>query len=102
MKGERNSAKSAAASPPARQSRWQRNLLIALGLVVALGVGVHLAWLQFAATIARHPQYQITVDQIRTTPPPPWIHSDIRAEVLHDAGLVGTLSVLDDSGKLQE
>lgn len=101
MKGERNSTKSAA-SPPAPQSRWQRNLLIGVGLVVALGVAVHLAWLQFAATIARHPQYQITVDQIRISPPPPWIHSDIRAEVLRDAGLVGTLSVLDDSGKLQE
>jgi hypothetical protein len=101
MKGERSSTKSAA-SPPAPQSRWQRNLLIGVGFIVALAVGVHLAWLQFAGTIARHPQYQITVDQIRISPPPPWIHSDIRAEVLRDAGLVGVLSVLDDSGKLQE
>jgi hypothetical protein len=101
MKGERNSTKSAA-SPPPPQSRLQRNLLIGVGLVVALGVSVHLAWLQFAGTIARHPQYQITVDQIRITPPPPWIHSDVRAEVLRDAGLVGTLSVLDESEKLQQ
>ena len=42
------------------------------------------------------PQYQLTADNIHITPPPPWIRSDIKAEVLRDAGLVGTLSVLDD------
>ena len=62
------------------------------------------AWasaLIFSGSAARrrspaHPQYQLTAESIHITPPPPWIRSDIKAQVLRDAGLVGTLSVLDD------
>ena len=71
-------------------------------LLAALAVGARLAWMQLAPTIAHHPQYQITADSIRITPQPPWIHSDVRAEVLRDAGLVGTLSIMDDSDKLNQ
>jgi hypothetical protein len=46
--------------------------------------------------VARHPRYQLAADNIRVTPPPTWIRSDVKAEVLREAGLVGTLSILDD------
>jgi hypothetical protein len=76
--------------------RIRPRVIAVLSLLLVLGVGSHFAWQHFAPTVARHEQYQITVDDIRITPPPPWVRSDIKSEVLRDAGLVGTLSVLDD------
>jgi hypothetical protein len=102
MKGERNSAKTARADEQTGLSQVQRNVLIAAGCVLALCIGLHLAWQNFGPTIARHPQYQITAEQIHLSPAPPWIHSDIRAEALRSAGLVGTVSVLDNSERLQQ
>lgn len=66
-----------------------------LVFLLGLGAGAHLLWQRGAPTVARHPQYQITAAVIRITPPPPWIRSDLKAQVLRDAGLT-TLSVLDD------
>ncbi len=40
--------------------------------------------------------YQLSPEELEITPPPPWIHSDIKAEVLRDASLDGPLSILDD------
>jgi hypothetical protein len=65
-------------------------------LLAALALGSHFAWQRYGAAVARHPQYQLTADQIQITPQPPWIRSDVKAEVLRDAGLIGTVSVLDD------
>jgi hypothetical protein len=86
-------------SPPAGSSgvvRIRPRVFAVLGLLLALGVGSHFVWRHYAPTVARHAQYQISVDDIRISPQPPWIRSDIKSEVLRDAGLVGHLSVLDD------
>ena len=42
-------------------------------------------------------EYIVTQDKVVITPPPGWIHSDIRAEVFRDASLDGPLSILDES-----
>jgi hypothetical protein len=63
--------------------------------LLALGFGAHFLWQRGAPTIARHPQYQLTAESINITSPPAWIRSDIKAQVIRDAGLT-TLSVLDD------
>jgi hypothetical protein len=65
-------------------------------LLAALGVAGQFAWRRSARMIARHPQYRLTTESIHITPPPAWIRSDIKVEVLRDAGLIGTVSVLDD------
>jgi hypothetical protein len=86
-------------SPPLPQPR--RRLLLrprvwaGLLFLLALGVGAHYLWQRGAPTVARHPQYQITAERIHITPPPPWIRSDLKAQVLRDSGLT-TLSVLED------
>ncbi len=41
-------------------------------------------------------EYIVTQDKVAITPPPGWIHSDVRAEVFRDASLDGPLSILDD------
>jgi hypothetical protein len=79
---------------------WRPKLWAALALLAAMGYAGHLAWQRFAPTIAEHPQYQITVEQIHITPPPEWVRSDVRGEVFRDAGLAGTLSVLNDREQL--
>jgi hypothetical protein len=66
-------------------------------LLAALGLGGHFLWRHYAPVVAQHPQYLISAENVAITPPPPWIRSDIKSEVLRDAGLVGTLSVLDDA-----
>jgi hypothetical protein len=63
--------------------------------LLGLGFGAHYLWQRGAPTVARHPQYQITADGIHITPPPRWIRTDLKAQVLRDAGLT-SLSVLDD------
>jgi hypothetical protein len=63
--------------------------------LLALGIGAHFLWKRGAPTIARHPQYQLTAENIHITPTPAWIRSDLKTQVLRDAGLT-TLSVLDD------
>jgi hypothetical protein len=100
--GEKKSSKVVAANPASPWLLGRPNLWTGILAVVALCIGVHLAWRQFTPTIARHEQYQITADHIRVTPPPPWIHADIRSEVVRDSGLIGTLSVLDDGDTLQQ
>ncbi len=61
-----------------------------------MGVGAHFLWLREAPTVARDPQYLLTAERIQITPPPAWIRSDIKTQVLRDSGLLGTVSVLDD------
>jgi hypothetical protein len=70
--------------------------LVALLLLVGCGLGAHFLWRGNIGRVAREARYQLTVENIRITPPPAWIRTDIKAEVLRDAGLAGTMSVLDD------
>lgn len=93
---------SAAASQPIARILWRPKLWGALALVASVGAAGNLAWKHYLPAIARHPQYQITAERIRITPPPPWIRADIKAEVLRDAGLAGKLSVIDGREQLQQ
>lgn len=88
-----NSSTSTGALPRFRLRPRVWGLLL---LLVALGVGANFAWRRSAPTVARHSQYVLTAEGIEITPPPPWIRSDIKSQVLRDAGLIGTVSVLDD------
>jgi hypothetical protein len=88
-------------SEPERPPRRWRLLLrprVWASLIGLFGLGLiaHTMWNHVAPRVTQHPQYHLTPDRIHVTPPPPWIRSDIKAEVLRDAGLEGTISVLDD------
>jgi hypothetical protein len=76
--------------------RLRPRVFVVLALLVGLGIAAHFVWQQYSPDIARHPQYRLAAENIHITPPPSWIRSDIKTEVLRDAGLAGNLSLLDD------
>jgi hypothetical protein len=80
---------------PIRRILLRPRVWAGLIFLLALGFGAHFLWQRGAPTIARHPQYQLTADSIHITPPPAWIRSNIKEQVLRDSGLT-TLSVLED------
>ncbi len=110
MGAPRNSAKAATPPPPASTSPaslssrilWRPKVWGSLALVLAVGYCGHLAWRHYLPTIARHPQFQITAENVHITPPPQWIRADVKTEVLRDANLLGKLSVIDDHQQLQQ
>lgn len=65
-------------------------------LLVGLGVGAHFVWRSAADKIAHDPHYLLMAENIHISPPPAWIRSDVKTQALRNAGLDGTLSVLDD------
>jgi hypothetical protein len=101
MGSSRDAPKSATPAAPVSRILWRPKVWGSLSIVLAVGYGGHVAWKHFLPTVARHPQFQITAENIHITPPPPWIRADVKAEVLRDAALVGTLSVIDDHVRLQ-
>jgi len=83
-------------SPRARLFRIRPRVWVCLALLAALWTGAHFLWLRTAPTVARDPQYLLSAERIQITPPPAWIRSDIKSQVVRDSGLIGSASVLDD------
>ena len=103
--GSKEKSSKPAPAPTARpitRILWRPKLWGALALVGCVSAAGHLAWKHYLPAIARHPQYQITAENVRVTAPPPWIRADVKAEVLRDSSLVGKLSVIDDHEQLQQ
>jgi hypothetical protein len=75
------------------RGRWW--MLLPVIFALAGGAG-YLGWQEVGSHVLAGAQYQIEPDQIRVAPePPPWIHSDIRADVIRDAQLNGPLALTD-------
>jgi hypothetical protein len=73
--------------------RW---LLASLVLLIAVGFGWNAIWRQVRSHVMADPQYQLTAEQLRISEPPSWIRSDLRTDVLRNASLDASLSLLDD------
>ena len=75
-----------------RGGRW---FFVALTVVsVAGGVG-YVVWRQVREHVLAGSEYRVDPSKIVVTPPPAWIHSEIKAEVIRDASFDGPLSILD-------
>ncbi len=81
---------------PGRVFRIRPRVWVCLAILVGLGFGAHVLWNRTASIVARDPAYRLTADRIQITPPPPWIRSDIKSQVLRDSGLISAVSILDD------
>lgn len=82
--------------PPRSLFRFRPKGWLCILFLIALGAGAHFLWQHRSSRIARESHYLLTAENVRITPPPPWIRTDVKAQALRDSGLVGTLSVLDD------
>jgi len=71
-------------------------LFLALTVVGLFGWGLRRCWIHYAPTVIHRPRYLVSGQRITISPPPKWITTDIRAEVVRNAGLDGQLSILDD------
>jgi hypothetical protein len=93
---ERIKVSASSISAPRRFVRFRPRVWASLLCLLGLGIAANGIWRRAEPGIARRPQYRLTADKIHITPPPPWIRSDIKAEVLRDAGLAENLTLLDD------
>lgn len=78
---------------PFLQGGWRRTLA-ALGLVVLFLGTVVFAWHRWGPQITQTEEYVVLPENIELTPRPKWIRTDVKAEVIRDAGLTH-LSLLD-------
>lgn len=73
-----------------------RRLLPAALVAGAVGGGGYLLWQSVAPFVLPSANFDLMAERITLTPPPPWIRSDIKQEVLRDASLDRGASILDD------
>jgi hypothetical protein len=73
-------------------ARW---LAIAGGIALVTSILAFGVWRQVRSHVVTSSQYQVDPRRIALTPPPAWIRSDIRDEVVREASLEGPLSLLD-------
>jgi hypothetical protein len=70
------------------------------GVVIVMLLGAFVgaacwAWVKLQPRILGTSEYRIGPEQVEITPPPAWIHTDIRAAVFRSPTLDGSLSLLD-------
>ncbi|MDX1948706.1 MAG: hypothetical protein SFU86_25180 [Pirellulaceae bacterium] len=62
-----------------------RGPVLAAVIVLASIAGLVYAWQRWGVPATRSAEYVITADKVVVTPPPAWIHADVRSEVLRAA-----------------
>lgn len=82
----------------AKTFSWQPSrLVVGLFVIAAAALATWFAiWQHVRPHVLAGPEYQLATGDIQITPPPEWIKADVRAEVLRDAGLEESLSILDE------
>ncbi len=96
-KGKRLQAGETVRPAKLRRSVTRRRLLIGTMMVAAVIAGSVILWRRVQRHVASQPEYQVAVEDIEVTPTPKWIHTDIKADVIRDAGLKKKISILDES-----
>lgn len=82
--------------------RRRYRVFIAGAALLGLGLLAGQVWRHARTTMRDDPRYLVTADNIEIPPTPAWIRTDIRLEVLRDAGLRSDLSTLDPPEQLQK
>jgi hypothetical protein len=81
-----------------RNGHW---ILATVVLVAGCAFGWKLLWEQVREHVFASADYRLDADSIEVTPLPAWIHANVKAEVIRDASLESSLSVLDPELTLQ-
>ncbi len=72
-----------------------RVALTFLSLVTAFGVAAGFVWQNVRAHVLADSSYRLEIDNLESTPQPPWIRSDVKTSVFRDADLANC-SLLDE------
>jgi hypothetical protein len=73
-----------------------RPLLLVCAAIAALAVAWYAIWQRVGPTVLASETYHVTPDEVDMTPPPEWIHSDLRAEVFRSASFERSLKLTDE------
>ena len=96
-KADRTEPAAVARGPSPGGFRFWRWGLVVVALAAA-GVGLWMTvWDQVRDRVLARPEYRIDSSAIELTPPPPWIHADIKGEVIRSGSLDHALSLVDDA-----
>lgn len=103
MSAKKADAAAAPAAPAAVSGRVHIGRWILLFAIWgAAGAGLWMTgWGHVHKHVMASTEYQLDPSNIEITPPTAWIHSDVRAEVVRNASLDTSLSLLDDHLTLQ-
>ena len=71
-------------------------LIVLLVIVGAFAAAWYATWRYVRARVLASDDFLLTFEKVEITPPPEWIHSDIRVQVFRDASLDRPLSIADD------
>ena len=74
-------------------------ILSAVFFVVVVAIVV-VGWRQFGRNVVARPIYRIAAESIETTPPPAWIRTDVRAEIVQD-GALNDLTIFDRDASIR-
>ncbi len=66
-------------------------------LLLAMGLFSYAVWCWVRDAVLASPEYWLTPAGVEITPVPPWIRSDVRAEIFRDGNLNPPLSIMDDN-----
>lgn len=103
MAGEKKAAAPPAAVPKRRAFTRLRQalagrtaLVLALAALAAGAAGAYAAWRKVRGTVLAGDEYRLGAHDMEITPPPKWIRSDVKSEVIRYGGLGANLSILDE------
>ncbi|MDZ4656717.1 MAG: hypothetical protein SH868_03965 [Bythopirellula sp.] len=71
-------------------------VVLCLVVVALFGWAMQVVWQRVAPAVIHREPYLLSAERITMTPQPEWITTDIRGEVIRNAGLDQRLSILDD------
>jgi hypothetical protein len=78
------------------RSKW----LLVLAAVIVAGVAGERLYRGVQQQLANLPEYRLTAEAIHVSPQPPWIRTDVKAEVLESSDALVDISVLGDADKI--
>ncbi|MEO8493950.1 MAG: hypothetical protein ABI614_02695 [Planctomycetota bacterium] len=83
-------------APAAAAVSSAAGLIGATVLLTGLIVAAYVAWTQWARPVVYATHHQLLPENVQVPPPPPWIRSDVKAEVFRDGSLAGASALETD------
>lgn len=77
------------------KSKRGRSVFWSLLLIFGFGLTIYVCWQQVSDKVLASADYRVDLEDIVITPPPSWVHSDIREAVFRELSVEGPISIMD-------